>query len=117
MASLTKKLSTLQGYPIVTESTWTMQSDPKAVAREKAVKEKSREKENNSPELSSDPKRLAGNLMGAFAKKKMRAHQDQQDKEREAKPLLSTYSEVRGIDLAPLPIESFEIPSDFKKTK
>lgn len=117
LASLQKKLSTLQGYPIVTETIWSVQADPKAVAREKQSKDKARAENNSAPELSVDPKKMAGNLMGAFAKKKMQAHEDKKDKERENKPLLSTYSEVRLIDLKPVSSDLFEIPAGYKKIK
>jgi hypothetical protein len=103
LTQLKDKTKDLSGYPIVTESEWTVKEDPKAVARREQAK--AAEAKEDSPELSADPKNLAGNLLGSFAKKKMKQRQDAP---------LTGYHEVVSVSVAPADAALFEIPAGFK---
>lgn len=115
LAKLKDKTKDLNGYPIVTESEWTVKEDPKAVQRRKD--EQAKADSDDSPEVSADPKAMAGNLLGSFAKKKMKQRQEAKEKEREGKPQFSAYHEVVSVSVAGVDAATFDVPAGFKKVK
>lgn len=108
-----QKAAALDGYPIVTDSSWFVDEDPRAKAARK--EQASAKDEGSSPQLSADPKAMAGNLMAGFAKKKMKERQEKAEQEREGKPVFSVYSEIKSVSLAAAAPALFEVPAGFKK--
>jgi hypothetical protein len=115
MKSMQVKLAQFNGYPVVTDSKWFLIEDPKAIARREAAEQK--EDEADAPNLSTDPKDLAGGLLGGFAKKKMKERQQKANKAKEGAPVFATYVEVKSIDTRSISSDTFEIPTGYKKVK
>ncbi len=114
---LKEKTKDLNGFPIVTDSEWSMVEDPKAIQRKKDAQAKAAAEEDSNPELSADPQEMAGNLLGAFAKKKMTQRKATKDKEQEGKPAFSAYHEVLSLTVASAEASLFKIPAGFKKVE
>lgn len=111
------KAGALNGYPIVTDSTWTMQEDPKAVARREAAMDDAAMNEEETPDLTGGAKGIAGGLISGFAKKKVKQHQAKKAEERAGKPAYASYTEVVRISDAAIPDATFEVPAGYKLKK
>ncbi len=113
LARFEAKLREVDGYPIVTDSRWLIQEDPKAKARREA--ERAKEDEGEGVNLSGGVSGVAGGLLGGFMKKKVKEKAAAKEKEREGEPVLSTYHEVKGVEVVPGAKDLFEVPEGFKK--
>ncbi len=118
LAGLRKKVDGIDGFPVATETIWTVKEDPKAVARsekEKAQARKQAEAEESNIDTSGSATDIAGGLLGNFAKKKMREKKEKSDEKRAGEPVLSTYYEVKSVNTDALGTGQFDVPAGFKK--
>jgi len=118
LAQAKKKIESINGFPIVTDSRWYVVEDPRATAarKEAAAKQKDEAADEPAVDLSGGVSGAAGSLFGNMAKKKMRANQEKKEAAREGQPAISTYHEVTAIEFTPVPAGSFDVPAGFKKT-
>lgn len=115
--NLGKKIASIEGFPVATETVWTVREDPNAVARrekEKASTQKA-QADDNKVDVSGGAADIAGGLLGGFAKKKMKERQEKVDAKRAGEPVLSTYYEVKSVGVAPLDAGAFDVPAGYKK--
>jgi hypothetical protein len=111
-----QKTANVQGYPVVSSSEWFVTEDPKALARRAEEKAKA-DADEPAPDLSGGAGDIAGNLLGGFAKKKLKQNQAKKEKKQEGKPVFSTYHEVKSVTTATVPADQFEVPAGYKQVK
>jgi hypothetical protein len=117
LTQVRRKLESVQGFPVVTETTWTSEEDPRAVAANKeAAAKRAYADDDGGVDLANGVQGAAGSLLGGFAKRKMKQRSEQKAAEREALPLFSTYSEVVSLETSAVPASQFEVPAGFRKT-
>ena len=115
-----KKIESINGFPIVTESKWYVVEDARVTAARKdaAAKQKEADASGDSKvDLSGGVSGAAGSLFGNLAKKKIRESQDKKAAANEGQPAFSTYHEVTAVELAAVATDRFDVPAGFKKTE
>lgn len=111
LKELQEEMAKIKGYPIVTALRWEVELPEGA---RQAGGEKAKEKPE-SVDLSGGIGGLLGGLAKMTAKKK--TAESAKEGERNAKVLFDFYSEVRKIDVSPIPSSDFEAPSGYKLLK
>ncbi len=119
LAQAKKKMESINGFPIVTESKWFVVEDARVSAARKdaAAQQKQAQAGDDKVDLSGGVAGAAGSLFGNLAKKKMLANQEKKEAAREGQPSISTYHEVTAIELTSVPADQFDVPAGFKKAE
>lgn len=121
LRKLGKGLGDIDGYPIVTESTW---RNPAADApkAKKAPEPDEDEDDGSAVSDAAGAGSIGGAAMGFLggmakkaAKKKVKQKVQEHMDAASGKPAFSTRTEVLAVEVAPVPAEKFEIPEGFKK--
>ena len=110
-----KELSSIDGYPIVTETTW--RSPAPAAPKGKPEPEED-EDDGNALSDASGAGSVGGaamGMLGGFAKRAAKKKIKAKIKEALGKPAFSVRTEVKKVEVGPVPAETFEIPAGFKK--
>lgn len=111
-----KELSSLEGYPIVTETTWRSPA-PAAPKGQPAAPEED-EDDGNALSDASGASSVGGaamGVLGGFAKRAAKKKIKAKIKEALGKPAFSVRTEVKSVTVGPVAAETFEIPEGFKK--
>lgn len=121
LKKLVKELGSLDGYPIVTETTWRSPA-PEQPKGKPAAEPEDEEEEGSALNDAAGAGSVGGAAMGflgGMAKKAAQKKAKQKVKEHmEAamgKPAFSVRHEVVSVDVDPVPAEKFELPEGFKK--
>jgi len=111
LKELQEKMAKIKGYPIVTALKWEVESPE---ATRKAGVEKT-EKESEGVDLTGG----IGGLLGGLAKKaaKKKAAESAKESAKDGQVLFDFYSEIKKIDVSPIPSSDFEVPSGYKRIK
>lgn len=120
LRKLGKGLGSIDGYPIVTESTW---RNPAADAPKKKAAPEPEEDEDGSAlgdaagagSLGGAAAGFLGGLAKRAAKKKVKQKVQERLDAASGKPAFSVRTEVLAVEVAPVPGGTFEIPDGFKK--
>lgn len=120
LRKLGKGLGDIDGYPIVTESTW---RNPAADApKKKAAPEPEEDDDGSAVSDAAGAGSLGGAAMGFLggmakkaAKKKVKQKVQEHMDAAAGKPAFSVRTEVLAVEVAPVPAEKFELPEGFKK--
>ncbi len=110
-----KELSSIEGYPIVTETTW--RSPAPAAPKNQPVVEED-EDDGNALSDASGASSVGGaamGMLGGFAKRAAKKKIKAKIKEALGKPAFSVRTEVKSVEVGPVAAETFEIPEGFKK--
>lgn len=120
LKKLVKELGSLDGYPVVTESTW--RSPAPEQPKGKPAPEPEDEDEGSALGDAAGAGSIGGaaaGFLGGMAKRAAKKKAKQKVKEHvEAamgKPAFSVRHEVLSVAVAPVPAEKFELPDGFKK--
>lgn len=109
---LGKELSSIDGYPVVTETTW------RSPAPAAPKGEPEADDDDGSPLADAAGAGSVGGaamgFLGGMAKKAAKKKIKEKVKEALGKPAFSVRTEVKKVELAPVPAEKFEVPAGFK---
>lgn len=104
MKELEKKFSTIEGYSIASAVTWKSTS----TARQQG--------QPAEEEEAMDVSKGMGGLLSGFAKKAMKKKSSGgEEKSGDGSVIFSSYSEIRRIDISPVPAADFEIPAGYDR--
>lgn len=106
MVNLKDELQKIEGYPIVTEISWTVEGDSTKAKQEEMTKEEEKKK-------TEEPSGLGGMLSQALMGKKG----EKKSETGETKPAFYSYIEVKSIKLNEVPEKEFDIPGGYKLVK
>lgn len=125
LSKLARELSSIEGYPVVTETTWRAPAPaaPPAAKGKKPAPEMEEDEDDGSPLSDAAGAGSIGGaamgFLGGMAKKAAKKKVKQKVKEAvtpdAGKPAFSVRTEVKSVDVGPIPAEKFEIPEGFKK--
>ena len=117
IAQMKKKIESINGFPIVTDSRWFAEEDPRVVTAKKEAAAKEAAADNPDDIDTSSVQGAAGSLFGNFAKKKMKENSEKKAAAREKLPAFSTYTEVLSIDQATVSAAQFDVPAGYRKVE
>jgi hypothetical protein len=106
MVNLKDELQKIEGYPIVTEISWTVEGDSTKAKQEEMTKEEEKKK-------TEKPSGLGGMLSQALMGKKG----EKKNETGETKPAFYSYIEVKSIKLNEVAEKEFDIPEGYKLVK
>lgn len=118
LRKLGKGLADIDGYPIVTESTW---RNPAGDAPQKKAEPEPEDEGSalgdaaGAGSLGGAAAGFLGGMAKRAAKKKVKQKVQEHLDAASGKPAFSTRTEVLAVEVAPVPAEKFEIPEGFKK--
>jgi len=107
MVNLKDELRKIEGYPIVTEISWTLEGDTVKTAKEAMTTEEEKEE-------TEKPSGLEGMLSKALTKKLEKGEKEETGK---TEPAFYSYIEVKSIKLSDVPEKNFEVPEGYKLVK
>lgn len=116
IAQTKKKMSAIDGYPVLIDAAWYVREDAAAAVR-RAAESKAAEPEDEGIDLSNGAAGAASSLLGGFAKKKMKENREKKAADREKLPAFSTYYELLSLNTAPVSEGLFDLPAGFKQKK
>ncbi|MFN0118033.1 MAG: hypothetical protein ACKVQC_07080 [Elusimicrobiota bacterium] len=109
MSDMKKKMATIQGFPVVTESVLIHKGDPK-------VKKPMPQKEtDDSIDMSNGAESVLGSFLGNMATNKVKNIMAEKSANAKTEPTAKIYYEVTSVSVAPIPDSEFDIPSGYKK--
>jgi len=109
---LAREMSSIDGYPIVTESTWRAPAPPAEKAKQ--------EPEDDDGALSDAAGAgsiggAAMGMLGGFAKRAAKKKAKKAMTPDSGKPAFSVRTEVKSVSVGAIPAETFKVPAGFKK--
>lgn len=110
-----KEMGSIDGYPIVTETTWRSPAPEGAKAPPQPEED---EDDGNALSDASGAGSVGGaamGMLGGFAKRAAKKKIKAKIKEAMGKPAFSVRTEVKKVEVGPVPAETFELPAGFKK--
>ncbi len=107
MVNLKDELQKIEGYPVVTEISWTLEGDTAKPAKEEMATEEEKEE-------TEKPSGLEGMLSKALTKKLEKGEKEETGK---SEPAFYSYIEVKSIKLSDVPEKNFEVPEGYKLVK
>jgi hypothetical protein len=108
MVNLKDELQKIEGYPIVTEMSWTLEGDSTKAKQQEMTKEEEKQ-ETEKPSGG-----LGGMLANALAPK---GNKGEKKETGGTKPAFYSYIEVKSIKLNEVPENEFDIPGGYKLVK